>query len=388
MEAIIYKPQPTARRLKLYLPYAMKKERELVKTLRGNYYHGTQRLWSVPNTNENKALLNKWLKGKCAVGCAQEPPKAKDMVLSGESGLALSKAHQKLILKGYSENTIKSYTWELRCFFKYFEQYRHENIGKEQVESYIYMLITKHKISESRQNGAINAIKFYFEQVLGLPREYYDIQRPKKSRDLPNTLSVEEVYKLLNALKNKKHRAVLCTIYSAGLRLGELLNLRVTDVRSDEGYLFIKGAKGKKDRHTVLSPLLLGILRDYYREYRPGYWLFEGEDGGKYSAASVQKTYRRAQKLAGVNPWSTPHTLRHSFATHLLESGENLRNIQQQLGHASSKTTERYTHVVGINNKNLMNTLDIMMKRITFRANDSDQDGNDARTNRIYTELR
>ncbi len=385
MKAIIYRPQQTARRLKLYLPYNMKKERELVKTIQGSCYHASQKLWSVPNTDKNKLLLKGWLKGKYEVNTVQETPKVKDIVLNKEAGLALSKANQRLILKGYSENTIKSYIWELRCFFKYFEQYEHKNVGKEQIESYIYMLITKYKISESRQNGAINAIKFYFEQVLGLPREYYDIQRPKKSHGLPNTLSIEEVFKLLNALKNKKHRAVLYTLYSAGLRLSELLNLRVSDVRSDEGYLFIKGAKGKKDRHTVLSPLLLEVLRNYYKEYRPGYWLFEGADGGKYSATSVQKTFRRAQQKSGANPWSTPHTLRHSFATHLLESGENLRNIQEQMGHNSSKTTERYTHVVGINNKKLMNPLDIMMKRIRFGENVTLKDKNDVRTNGIYT---
>jgi integrase/recombinase XerD len=385
MKAIIYKPQQTARRLKLYLPYNMKKERELVKTIQGSCYHAPQKLWSVPNTDKNKLLLKGWPKGKHDVNTIQEPPKVKDIVLNKESEQALSKANQKLILKGYSENTIKSYIWELRWFFRYFEQYGHKNVSKEQIESYIYMLITKYKISESRQNGAINAIKFYFEQVLGLPREYYDIQRPKKSFGLPNTLSVEEVYKLLNVLKNKKHRAILYTIYSAGLRLSELLNLRVIDVRSDEGYLFIKGAKGKKDRHTVLSPLLLEVLREYYREFRPGYWLFEGQDGGKYSATSVQKTFRRAQQKSGVNPWSTPHTLRHSFATHLLESGENLRNIQEQMGHNSSKTTERYTHVVGINNKKLMNPLDIMTKRIRFGENGTLKGNNNVCTNGKYT---
>ncbi len=385
MEAIIYKPKPKSRRVKLYLPYEMKKERELLKTIKGSCYHSSQKLWSVPYTDENRMLLKDWLKGKYIVNTLIEAPKVKDILLKEESEIALSKAHQSLILKGYSEHTIKSYTWELKCFFKYFEQYEHKNISKEQLEDYIFMLITKYKISESRQNGAINAIKFYYEQILGLPREYYNIQRPKRKQDLPNTLSVEEVYKLLHVLHNRKHRAILYTIYSAGLRLSELLNLRITDIRSDEGYLFIRGAKGKKDRHTVLSEALLEILRVYYREYKPLYWLFEGAGGGKYSATSVQKIYRKAQQLSGVNPWSTPHTLRHSFATHLLESGENLRNIQVQLGHSSTRTTERYTHVVGVNNKKLLNPLDIMLKRLTFSKNNPQQPIINDCTNGKYT---
>ncbi|NJO87894.1 MAG: tyrosine-type recombinase/integrase [Chloroflexia bacterium] len=285
--------------------------------------------------------------GKYTVEEEQQTINQPKFTLNELSLLALAQAEQKLILKGYSPNTLKCYKSELACFLKYFENLDLKNITKDQIESYIYHLISKYKISESRQNGAINAIKFYYEQILGMPREYYDIQRPKKANQLPNTLSIEEVYKLINAPKNLKHRAILTTIYAAGLRMSELLNLRLKDIRSDEGYIFVKGGKGKKDRHTVLSNNLLKLLRNYYKDYKPSYWLFEGQDGGKYSASSVQSIFRGAQKASGANPWSTPHTLRHSFATHLLENGENLRNIQVLLGHESSKTTEIYTHVIG-----------------------------------------
>jgi site-specific recombinase XerD len=344
----------------------MKEERELLKKMQTRFYHPAQKLWSVLNTENNLELLKKMFAGKYVTEVEQQAIKQPEFTLNDASLLALSQAEQKLILKGYSQHTLRNYKSELAVFLKYFENIDLKQITKDQIESYVYHLISKYKIGESRQNSAINAIKFYYEQVLGMPREYYNIQRPKRASQLPNTLSVEEVFKLINAPDSIKHKAILYTIYAAGLRMSELLNLRVKDIRSDEGYIFIKGAKGKKDRHTVLSDYLLKLLRGYYKKYHPSYWLFEGQEGGKYSATSVQSIFRRAQKKSGANPWSTPHTLRHSFATHLLENGENLRNIQILLGHESSRTTEIYTHVVGINNKKVKNPLDIMMQNITF----------------------
>jgi len=368
MNIIIYSPRPGSRRIKLFIPYEMRDERELIKRMQTRFYHATQKLWSVINTSKNMELLKKMFVGKYEIEEEQQTIQLPKFTLSETSLLALSQSEQKLLLKGYSLNTLKSYKSELASFLKYFENLDLKNITKDQIEGYIYHLINKYKISESKQNSAINAIKFYYEQVLNMPREYYDIQRPKRASQLPNTLSIEEVYKLINSPANLKHKAILYTIYAAGLRMGELLNLRIKDIRSKEAYIFIKGAKGKKDRHTVLSEYLLNLLRKYYKKYRPSYWLFEGQDGGKYSASSVQSVFRIAQKRSGANPWSTPHTLRHSFATHLLENGENLRNIQVLLGHESSKTTEVYTHVIGVNNKKVKNPLDIMMKNITFNA--------------------
>lgn len=139
------------------------------------------------------------------------------------------------------------------------------------------------------------------------PGGYYQITRPLKSVNLPNVLSMEEVAAILNQPKNLKHRAALHLMYSGGLRIGEVIWLRITDIRSDDGYIFIKDSKGKKDRHTVLSSYLLRLLRKYYRSYRPGYWLFEGQNGGQYSTRSIQNIYRKAVKETGSNPWSMPH---------------------------------------------------------------------------------
>ena len=152
-------------------------------------------------------------------------------------------------------------------------------------------------------------------------------------------------------------------LYSSGLRVSEVLNLRIEDIHSESAAIFIKGAKGKKDRTTVLADCVLPILRAYYIQYRPAYWLIEGIGGGKYSASSVEKVFRAAVQKSGINAWATPHTLRHSFATHLIQSGVSLRYVQVLLGHASSKTTEIYTHVVRMENKVVISPLDKIMEK-------------------------
>ncbi len=372
MHIIIYSPRIKSKRIKIFIPYEMKNERELLKKINSRFYHKNQKLWSILNSKENFELLKTIFKGKYKIIDEPKAPKIPKFTLNETSLIALSLAKQKLILKAYSQNTIRNYTAELAKFLKYFESFELKTLTKEQIESYIFYLISKYKIGESKQNTTINAIKFYYEQVLYKPREYYDIQRPKRAKSLPNILSQDEVYKLINSPQNIKHKAILFTIYSCGLRISELINLRISDIRSDDNYIFIKGAKGKKDRRTLLSKNLLKLLRLYYKKYKPAYWLFEGQDGGKYSPTSIQKIFRKAQQKSGVNPWSTPHTLRHSFATHLLENGENLRNIQVLLGHESSKTTEIYTHVINISNKNIKNPLDMIIEKSNFGKNITD----------------
>lgn len=362
MSIIIYRPQPKALRIKVFIPYQHLEDREWFKALPGRFFHHQQKLWSIMNTDDNLKLLTERFKNRFEFKELEQTKSLPKIELTETELSKLEACEKKLILKAYSPKTKDTYLSELKYFFNYFAHQDIENLTKATLENYVFHLISKFKISESKQNTCINAIKFYYEQVLGKPREYYDIQRPKRADALPGVLSEEEVLKLINAPENLKHKAILYTIYSAGLRMSELLNLRISDIRSDEGYIMIKDAKGKKDRHTVLSPILLNILREYFKKERPSYWLFEGQDGGKYSAKSVQNIFREAQKRSGANPWSTPHTLRHSFATHLLEHGENLRNIQVMLGHSSTKTTEIYTHVMSVNNKKIESPLDRIMK--------------------------
>ena len=358
----MFQPPANAGRVKFFIPYSLKDKREAFKKLNGTYYHANQKLWSLSNTPTEIARAKEIFGDLLRIEDIKSTPKIPTVVRSGKIQLELDRNRQKMVLKGFGTSTIRSYQYALGQFLSFFEKEEYKTITKEQIEGFIFKLITKYGIGEQKQNLLINAIKCYYEHTLGMPREYYAITRPKPSRDLPNVLSVSEVRQLLNHPKNIKHRAILHTIYAGGLRVGEVLRLRVKDIRSDDGYIFIKDGKGKKDRHTVLSPYLLELLREYYKAHRPGYWLFEGQEGGQYSAKSIQNIYRKAVKETGANPWSTPHTLRHSFATHLMQQGVNIRYIQSALGHSSSKTTEVYTRILGISNKTLKSPLDMLFE--------------------------
>jgi len=257
----------------------------------------------------------------------------------------LKKYKELLIQKRYSNNTQKIYCNYFKDFIFYFQDKKLEGVTTEQINAYLLELIRKKDISISQQNQRINAIKFFYEKVLGKNKQYYGIHRPNKEHKLPKVLSKNEVKKILNSCCNLKHHCILILIYSAGLRRSELINLKVSDINSERMVINIIGAKGKKDRVSLLSENILQLLRKYYKEYKPKKYLFEGARGGKYSPTSVIKILKNAAQKAGIRKNITPHMLRHSFATHLLEQGTDLRYIQELLGHNSSKTTEIYTHV-------------------------------------------
>lgn len=250
-----------------------------------------------------------------------------------------------LVQKRYSDNTIGMYCNYFGDFCKYFIGQDLKEITTAEINNYILNLIELKNISISQQNQRINAIKFYYEKVLGREKQYYELHRPKKEHKLPKVLSKKEVKRIFDVTKNLKHKCILMLIYSAGLRRSELLNLMPDDIDSERMVIHINGAKGKKDRISLLSDNLLQLLRQYYKEYRPKKYLFEGQNGGRYSASSVANILKKAAIKAGIRKNVTPHMLRHSFATHLLEQGTDLRYIQELLGHDSSKTTEIYTHV-------------------------------------------
>lgn len=252
---------------------------------------------------------------------------------------------EKLIRVRYSESTKKAYTTYFKDFQLAFAHKNLEELKPEDINQYILGLIKKKNISVSQQNQRINSIKFYYEKVLGKTKQFYNIDRPKKQRTLPKVISEQEVLKMLKVTTNLKHKAILATIYSAGLRRSELIALRKQDIWYDKNLIFIRAGKGKKDRTTILSESLKLVLKKYFEEYKPNYYVFEGKTRAKYSPASIVKIVVKAGELAVVNQHVTPHMLRHSFATHLLEQGTDLRYIQTILGHGSSKTTELYTHV-------------------------------------------
>ena len=257
----------------------------------------------------------------------------------------LKKYKELLIQKRYSNNTQRIYCNYFKDFNSYFKDNELDKLTTEQINNYILDLIQSKKISISQQNQRINAIKFYYEKILGRNKQYYALHRPNKEHKLPKVLSKNEVKKILTSSNNLKHHCILLLIYSAGLRRSELINLKVSDINSDRMIVNIVNAKGKKDRISLLSENTLKLLREYYKKYKPANYLFEGMKGGKYSPTSVAKILKKTALKSGLQKNVTPHMLRHSFATHLLEQGTDLRYIQELLGHNSSKTTEIYTHV-------------------------------------------
>jgi len=271
---------------------------------------------------------------------------------------ALEATVKKLVLKRYSERTINTYKSLLLRFFNFYPGREVNSICKNDIQRYLLELI-RLGYSESMQNQAINAIKFYYEQLLGQPRTFYTADRPKRERKLPTVLSTFEIKSILEQVKNIKHKSILSLIYSSGLRISEALDLKINDIDSYRMLIHIRGAKGKKDRMVILSEAALQLLRKYYLKYKPNKWLFEGQSGGQYSNTSCQSILKRAVKKAGIRKHVTLHTLRHSFATHLLENGTDLRYIQSLLGHNSSKTTEIYTHVSQVYLQNIRSPLDL-----------------------------
>ncbi len=263
----------------------------------------------------------------------------------------------KLQVLRYSQNTLTTYISMFEEFINYYKDVDLLKIDENDIRKYLLLLVER-GVSYSYQNQSINAIKFYYEIVLGLPNRYYQIERPRKQDKLPLVLSVEEVQSIIRVTDNIKHKAILMTIYSAGLRISELLGLKLSDIMSDRGLILVRNSKGKKDRTTILGKKTLVILRQYYKLYTPKEYLFEGQSGGQYSATSVQKILKKSLRKANIRKSATIHTLRHSFATHLLEKGTNLRYIQTLLGHSSPKTTEIYTRVSTVDIEDIINPID------------------------------
>lgn len=266
---------------------------------------------------------------------------------------------KKLELKKYSMSTARTYITLFEAFLNYYKEFDPKQLNENDVRNYLSYLVRARR-SNSYINQAINAIKFYYEVVMGMPNRFYDIERPIKKKKLPEVLSKKEVSGILSKLQNIKHKCMISLLYSAGLRLGELLNLKIKDIDSERMLIRVEDAKGNKDRYTILSPSLLLDLRRCYREYRPQEYLFEGPGGGKYSTTSVRKIVKRAAAKSRIQKNVKPHTLRHSFATHLLEDGTDLRYIQSLLGHNSSRTTEIYTHVATNIIKDIKSPLDTL----------------------------
>lgn len=370
MDKIIVKPLKHRGQdcIAIYFPYN-EQIKGIVKRIPGVAYSATHRCWYFAYSLNKYELLKQLVKEVAEVdgseiekdvkaygvidsvlekrkALSKETRKAIiDFELSDENAEALEAMRNILVLKGYSKNTTRVYCQEFCQLLKILGARSVNSLEKHHILSYLLWLIKKRGYSEHHAHTAVNALKFYFEKVMRRPQEFYDLPRPRKPLQLPTVLGQDEFVKILKQIKNIKHRAMIMTSYSAGLRVSEVVNLKISDIDSSRMTIHIRNAKGKKDRLVPLSKKLLEVLREYFKKYKPKDYLFEGAKGGEYSTRSLQIVLQEAKKLAGVNKRGSIHSLRHSYATHLLEGGTDIRYIQELLGHNSLSTTLRYTHV-------------------------------------------
>jgi site-specific recombinase XerD len=348
----------------------------------------TNKCWYVPLSKENynklffalrgkaeiqNSELKKYLETKKPVSTKIEPfpteqkqlrtvikkgrgstVKATDLIWPNNKHV-LPDMEKHLRLKGYSASTMKTYTNEVGAFLKTIKNHPAATFDTKRLKDYLNYCAAELKMNEYTLHSRMNALKFYFEQVLKREKFFWNIPRPKKPLQLPKVLSREEIAALLKTIGNLKHKAMIMLGYGCGLRVSEITGLRITDIDEDRRLLIIRKGKGKKDRVISLSPALLVMLREYKINYKPQGFLFEGQYAGTaYSIRSLESIIHAAKEKAGIKKAGSMHMLRHSFATHLLDKGTDVVFIQKLLGHNDIKTTLRYLHVT---NKDILNIL-------------------------------
>ena len=345
------------------LAICFEKDWELISALKklpGITFSGSLKVWHIAYSNKTLDAVTKVLKlqeakisfkensGKAPLAQKPAVPKAIEQLAAlNETGrLKIEEFKSWMRSRRYSESTIRTYTDALNTFLRYYSGKEITEINNKDVIGFNNDYILANKFSASFQNQVINAIKLFFRTIELKNMDTELVHRPKRARLLPNVLSKEEVKELLDKTGNLKHKAMLSLIYACGLRCGELLRLKQEHIDPNRKLLIIKQAKGRKDRITPLSIKILNLLNDYLKTYKPQHYLFEGQSPSTmYDERSLQKVLKTSLSKTSIKKPVTLHWLRHSYATHLLENGTDLRYIQELLGHSSSRTTEIYTHV-------------------------------------------
>ncbi len=316
---------------------------EKIKFIDGYRWNIQEKYWYFPDTD---GVVNKILSVFSREDINIDPALQEFHILERE-----------LVSRKYSPKTVKSYLHYNRELVKFAGKSPPE-INESNIKDYLFHLVEKKDSAASTLNIVVNALNFYYGKIL--KRDFvYEIKRPRKDKKLPVVLSQEEVTMILSSVSNIKHKAILMLIYSAGLGVSEVVKLEKGDIDDERKLIHVKGAKGRKDRYTILSDVALSVLNQYFERYKIQKWLFSGSKSeGRISTRTVQAIFESAVNLADIKKDVSVHCLRHSFATHLLESGVDLRYIQELLGHASSKTTEIYTHVSNKNLRKIKSPLD------------------------------
>ena len=319
-------------------PYNLQWQQELKEKFPTAKWSMSLKCWYLPDINAIRNEIGMQLK--------TEMGKTVISQIHSVNRIALRRMHELLLLKAYSPNTVKTYCTEFSQLLYLLKDTSVDTLDAERLRAYFLYCVTKLKLSETVIHSRINAIKFYFEQVLGRDKFFFgEIPRPKKKSSLPKVISKEDIVKLFSKVTNHKHLLMLKLCYGMGLRVSEIVNLKVADIDSNRMLVLIESAKGKKDRYVTLPSSVLDDLRNYYRIYHPQKYLFEGQYGGQYAIRSVQAVFKIAMTKAKINKRIGIHGLRHSYATHLLEYGTDMVFIQKLLGHKDIRTTEIYAKV-------------------------------------------
>ena len=339
-----------------------------VKKFKGIRWSATNKCWYV---NDVQGVMDNLLKhlldvakieNKTAYQFSEEWRKNQELVILLEN--EINRFNKFLKGRRYSESTVGTYTSFVAAFLR-FTKKAVEKIETRDIEKYCEDKLAAKNYSISSHRQFVGAMKQFKEMHYNTDFDVPEGLRPKASRLLPTILSKEEIIDLLRATKNLKHRATLAMIYASGLRISEVLNLKLSDIDFDRKQIKISQAKGRKDRYVVLAESILPLLENYFSTYQPERYFIEGKPGIKYSAESIRKFLKRSCAKAGIRKKVTPHTLRHSYATHLLEGGTDVRYIQELLGHNNPKTTMIYTHITKRQLTQVHSPLDDAVKQLT-----------------------
>lgn len=360
MANIIYQLITHRNRHRILLQFAHNKAwNERIKQVPGAQWSSTYKGWHIPDTEENRKRCG--LPVSTALAVQQQKVERSAVRLSVNNKAQLLLYLEQLALKMYSKSTLQTYRNEFMQLLQLLGDIQVQDLTPDHLKRYMLYCSVKLELSENSMHSRLNALKFYFEQVLKREKFFWEIPRPKKQLLLPKVLGEKEIASLFNALENKKHKAMLFTAYSAGLRVSEIAALKLKHIDSDRMQILIENAKGKKDRYVTLSPVLLDVLRGYLKssKKRPKEYLFESDQTETaYPTRTIQRVFQLAKVKARISKSVGIHSLRHSFATHLLEKGTDIRYIKELLGHFSIKTTERYLHVKKEQLVNIISPLD------------------------------
>ena len=345
----------------------------LVRSVNGTSWSKSLKAWYLIYTAENLAIILKLFEGITKIdlsGISKKVGFKRD--LTPEQKKILNNFYLFLKGKRYSQSTIQTYTFFVADFINFHTKTPLEELTNRDVELFIETVFIERNYSVSSQRQFISALKIFTVFYPQIKINNLSLERPKKSRTLPSVLSQEEVLRIIQYTQNIKHRAILTLLYSCGLRIGELINLKLEDFHVERKQLIVKKGKGRKDRYVSLADSFLPLLSNYYLSYKPTIYFVEGQNGGKYSAESIRSFLRKSCKKAGIRKLVTPHTLRHSYATHLLENGVDLRYIQTLLGHSKPETTMIYTHVQRKDLMEIQNPLDVALQKFN-KINNNNQ---------------